>query len=91
VSVAREYRAVAAASGRAAAAMRAMEDLDPAPHDPSTFDREGQARWMQAKIQMQRDFAALPIRHAEDSERAQAEIGPLPRSSGGNGGEGYPP
>jgi hypothetical protein len=70
--VAREYRAMAAASARAANAMEAMKSLEPAPHDPRQMDRAAQARWMRAKIQMQRDFAALLTRHADDSERALA-------------------
>jgi hypothetical protein len=72
--VARAYRAIATASARAAGAMKAMKDLEPAPHAPSKFDREGQTRWMQAKIQMQRELATLLMQHAADSERALAEI-----------------
>ncbi len=70
--IAREYRAMAAAGARAATAMEAMKSLEPAPHDPRKMDRAAQARWMRAKIQMQRDFAALISRHADDSERALA-------------------
>jgi hypothetical protein len=74
VRVAVEYRAMAAAAARAATAMRAMHELPPAPHDPSKLDRAAQAQWMRAKIQMQRDFAGLLTRHAEDSEKALAEL-----------------
>ena len=72
--VAGEYRAMAAAGGRAAAAMKVMKDLGPTPHDPSGLDRVGQARWMRAKIQMQRQFAALLTRHADESEQALTEM-----------------
>ena len=72
--VAGEYRAMADAAGRAAAAMEAMRPLEAAPHDPSRVDRAAQARWMRAKIEMQRDFAGLLLRHAEDSEAALAEL-----------------
>lgn len=68
--VARSYRAMAASAGQAADAMRAMRDLPPAPHDSARLDLEGQTKWMRAKIQMQRDFAALLLRHAEESEKA---------------------
>jgi hypothetical protein len=65
---------MADAGGRAAAAMRAMEDLPPAPHDPSKVDHHAQARWMRTKIGMQREFAALLTHHAEESERALAHL-----------------
>lgn len=74
--VATEYRAMAAAGGRGAAAMRAMKDVPPAPHDRAKMDRAAQARYMRAKIKMQREFAALLIRHAEESEQALAELEP---------------
>jgi hypothetical protein len=74
LEVAREYHAMADAGGRAAAAMRAMEDLPPAPHDPAKIDHRAQARWMRTKIAMQREFAALLTRHAEESERALAQL-----------------
>jgi hypothetical protein len=72
--VAGEYRAMASAAGRAATAMKAMKDLAPAAHDPARLDRLGQARFMRAKIQMQREFARLLTRHAEESEKALAEL-----------------
>lgn len=72
--VAGEYRAMAAAAGRASAAMRAMRDLPPAPHDPEKLDRAAQVRWMRTKIAMQREFAALLERHAQESEAALVEI-----------------
>jgi hypothetical protein len=72
--VARAYRAMADAASRAAAAMIAMNELPPAPHDPSQVDRAAQAAWMRAKIQMQRDFAALIARHADQSEAALAQL-----------------
>jgi hypothetical protein len=71
--VAAEYRAMANSAGRAASAMAAMNDLAPARHDPSKVDRGNQTRWMRTKIKMQRDFASLLSRHAEDSEKALAE------------------
>lgn len=74
LEVAGAYRAMASAAARAAAAMEAMKDLPPAPHDPSRIDRAGQARWMRDKIEMQRAFAALLVRHAEESEQALAEM-----------------
>ncbi|HVV48852.1 MAG TPA: hypothetical protein VHG72_06125 [Polyangia bacterium] len=71
-AVAREYRAMAAAAGRAAQAMWAMRDLPAVPHDARKLDRAAQLRWMRRKIEMQRAFAALLARHAEDSEAALA-------------------
>jgi hypothetical protein len=72
--VAAAYREMAEAGARAALAMRAMKDLPPAPHDRAKVDRAALARWMRAKIAMQRDFAALIGRHADESERALAEL-----------------
>jgi hypothetical protein len=70
MAVAREYRAIADASNRAATAMLAMKDLPPTPHEPSQLDRAGQAKWMRAKIQMQLQFAQLLTQHAAASKRA---------------------
>jgi hypothetical protein len=72
--VARAYRDMAEAAARAAAAMTAMKDLAPAPHDPSRIDRAGQASWMRLKIQIQRELAALITRHADESQAALAEL-----------------
>jgi hypothetical protein len=72
--VAQEYRSMADAAGRAAAAMTAMADLAPASHDASGVDRPSQARWMRLKIDMQRDLASLLIRHAEESEAALGQL-----------------
>jgi len=66
------YRAMAAAAGRAAAELQAARDLEPAPHDPARLDRPALARWMRAKIAMQRDLAAVLERHAQESEAALA-------------------
>jgi hypothetical protein len=74
IRVAAEYRAMAAAGARAATAMADMHDLEPVPHDRAAVDRAAQGRWMRAKIEMQREFAALLIRHAEDSEQALADL-----------------
>jgi hypothetical protein len=71
--VAREYRAIADAGTRAAAAMRAMRDVPQARRDPARFDRAAQLTWMREKIGMQRAFAALLIAHAELSEKLLAE------------------
>jgi len=72
--VAGDYRAMAEAAGRAAAAMAAMKDLEAAPHDPSRIDRAEQARWMRAKIELQREFAQLLLQHADESEAALAAM-----------------
>jgi hypothetical protein len=74
MAVAREYRAIADASNRAATAMVAMKDLPPTPHDPSQLDRAGQAKWMREKIQMQLQFAQLLTQHAAASKRALVEM-----------------
>jgi hypothetical protein len=67
--VARAYHAMADAADRAAEAMRAMRDVPAAPHDPARRDPAGLARWMATKIALQRDFAAMLLRHADQSER----------------------
>ena len=81
--VAAEYRAIAAAATRAAAAMTAMKALTPAPHDPSRFNATSQARWMRAKVKMQRAFATLLMRHAAESETALAQMARKPAPRGG--------
>lgn len=70
------YRAMARAAAQADAAMTAMKDLPPAPHDRAKIDRTAQARYMRTKIDMQRAFSALLLRHAEESEQALAELEP---------------
>jgi hypothetical protein len=66
--VAEHYRAMAAAGQQAAAAMRAMEDVPPAPHDLALLDRVAFAQWMRTKVQLQRKLAHLLLNHAEHSE-----------------------
>jgi hypothetical protein len=73
--VALAYRAMAAAAADAAAAMIAMKDLAPAPHDPSRIDRPAQASWMRVKIQLQRELGTLITTHARESEEALAALG----------------
>ena len=72
--VAAGYRAMAEAADGAAAAMVAMRALPAAPHDPARLDRPALAAWMREKIALQRAFAALVLRHADDSEAALSEI-----------------
>ena len=76
--LAQAYRDMAGAAARAVAAMTAMRDLAPAPHDPSRIDRAGQASWMRVKIRIQRELAALIAQHADESEAALATLGPSP-------------
>ncbi|HEX3769452.1 MAG TPA: hypothetical protein VHV30_01250 [Polyangiaceae bacterium] len=66
--VADHYRAVAAAAGQAAAAMRAMQDTPAAPHDLARLDRAALAKWMRAKVVLQRKLAHVLLNHAERSE-----------------------
>ncbi|HYQ16324.1 MAG TPA: hypothetical protein VEQ58_11225 [Polyangiaceae bacterium] len=68
--IAREYRDIAAAAGRAAAIMKSMHDFAPAPHDPQLLDRAGLARFIRRKIELQLRFADLLVRHAEASRSA---------------------
>jgi hypothetical protein len=74
LAVAHEYRNISVSSARTAALMRSLRDLPGAPHDPARLDRAALVAWMQAKIHMQREFAALLLAHAEDSERALAGL-----------------
>jgi hypothetical protein len=73
-AVAREYRAMADAGERAAAAMRAMRPLPAVPHDPARLDRAAQARWMRDKVEMQLELAQLLTQHAEASLAVLAEM-----------------
>ena len=68
--IASEYRSIALAAERAAAIMRSMHDLPPAPHDPARVDRAALTRWMRRKIELQRTFAKLLLSQAEASEAA---------------------
>lgn len=72
--IAREYRNVAAAAERAAAIMKSMEGLEPAPHDPARLDRAGQARFIRHKIELQLKLADLLVRHADASRAALTEL-----------------
>jgi len=72
--LAREYRTIAAAAERAAALMKSLHGLAPAPHDPSRLDRAAQARFMRRKIELQVGLAQLLLSHAETSRGALAEL-----------------
>jgi hypothetical protein len=72
--IASEYHAMANAADRAAEAMRAMRHVPATPHDPARRDLAALARWMEAKIAMQRDLAALLVRHADASEQVLASL-----------------
>jgi hypothetical protein len=72
--IAREYRNIAAAAERAASVMRSMADQPGAPHDPSRLDRQGQARFMRRKIELQLRLADLLVRHAHASRGVLAEL-----------------
>lgn len=73
LSVAEGYRAIAAAGFGAAAFMRGLAELPPAPHDPARWDRVSFVRWMREKIVLQRAVAQLLLEHAEASERVLNE------------------
>ena len=53
--------------------MRAVRDLPAAPHDPAGRDAGKFVPWMQRKIELQRAFAELILRHARESEAVLAE------------------
>lgn len=74
LAVAREYRNLSVSSARTAALMRSLHDLPGTPHDPAPLDQVALVAWMQAKIRMQREFAAVLLAHAEDSEYALAGL-----------------
>ena len=67
--LAADYRGIAAAAQRAAATMRKLHELEPAPHDPARWDRPAFLQWMRRKIELQRSFARLLVEHADASER----------------------
>jgi hypothetical protein len=72
VGVAAHYRTIAQAAARAAAAMRGLVALEPAPHDPTALDRAAFARWMGRKIELQTELARLLLEHAEASRAVLA-------------------
>jgi hypothetical protein len=67
--VAAGHEAISEAASRTAAAMVAMRELPPAPHDPKAFDRSSFVSWMRDKIGMQRELANLLLDHAASSEK----------------------
>jgi len=69
-----DYRAIAAAAQRTAATMHGLRALEPAPHDPTRWDRPRFLQWMQRKIELQRAFALLLLEHAETSERILTSV-----------------
>ena len=69
-SVAEHYERLARAAADAAAKMRSLDDLAPAPHDPATFDVPAFRSWMRDKIRLQRALAELISEHAAASENA---------------------
>ena len=73
LDVAAGYRAIASAASQAAATMRALVNLEPAPHDPSRWDRAAFAAWMQQKIALQTELAQMLLAHAEASKAALAD------------------
>ena len=75
-SVAEHYERIARAAADAAAKMRSLNDLAPAPHDPATFELPEFRRWMREKIRMQRELAELITEHAAASEVALERLGP---------------
>lgn len=72
LDVAAAYRAIAAAASQAVTTMRALRDLEPAPHDPARWDCAAFARWMEQKIELQTELAQLLLAHAEQSKAALA-------------------
>lgn len=72
--VAELYRSSASSARSAAAAMRALEDLRPAPHDPELWDGVAFAAWMRRKVELQSRLAELLASHAEHSRRVLEEL-----------------
>lgn len=72
--IARAYRAISEAAADASARMRAVRDLPAAPHDPARRDAGAFVAWMRRKIELQRAFAELILRHARDSEAVLEEV-----------------
>jgi len=66
--VAAGYEAIGEAAKQTAAAMTAMRELPPAPHDPNAFDRASFVSWMREKVALQRELAKLLVDHATSSE-----------------------
>ncbi len=72
--IASEYRSIAAAAERAAAIMKSMHGLQPAPHEPLRLDRPAQARFIRHKIELQLKLADLLVAHAEASRSALIDL-----------------
>jgi hypothetical protein len=72
--LASEYRTIAAAAERAAALMKSLHGLPPAPHDPARLERAAQARYMRHKIELQLKLSELLVSHANASRSALADL-----------------
>jgi hypothetical protein len=68
------YRAMADAADRAAREMRAMADITEARRDPARGDLGELVRWMERKVEMQRELAGLLVRHAQESEGVLRQV-----------------
>lgn len=74
IAVADGYEAISAEAQRVCNFMRTLKSLPSAPHDRARQDRKSLADWMQNKVVIQRHFAKLLNEHADQSERALAEL-----------------
>ncbi|MSP60732.1 MAG: hypothetical protein EXR72_10395 [Myxococcales bacterium] len=73
--LAADQKAVAAATKKVVTDMEAATKLAPAPHDMTKADPKGGERAL-ATAKLEREMAALMIKHAEDTEKMVAAMGP---------------
>ncbi len=69
LEVARLFRNTASCARSAAVAMRSMQHLDPAPHDPERWDRVAFVAWMQRKLELQTELGNLLLAHVDQARQ----------------------
>ena len=73
--LAADHKALATAAKKAATDMEAATKLAPAPHDMTKADPKGGEHAL-ATAKLEREMAALMIKHAEETEKMVAAMGP---------------
>jgi hypothetical protein len=72
--IALDHQAVMNDVKKAAADMEAAGTLQPAPHDMSKMDPKQMGEMMMKQATLEREMAALMVKHADDTEKAVKEM-----------------
>lgn len=72
--ISKDHRALAAAAKQAATNMEAAGKLAPALHDTSKMDGKKMGEMIMKQATLEKEMAALMVKHAEDMEKMVAEM-----------------